>query len=148
MIPETFTASRPPYYEISTNPKLLDVALIHRYLSNEAYWAKGRTLEQVEQSIASSLNFGLYHQTEGQVGFSRVVTDYSTFAWLCDVFVLESHRGKGLSKWLMECILAQPSLAAMRLFLLGTADAHGLYAQYGFQSLPSPERFMEKRFRP
>ncbi len=147
MIPEVFTARRAPDYMISTDPGLLDVVEIHRYLSEEAYWAKGRTRELVEQSISASLNFGLYHRTAGQVGFSRIVTDYSTFAWLCDVFVLEAHRGKGLSKWMMECILAQPFLATMRLFMLGTGDAHGLYAQYGFQALPAPERFMEKRHR-
>lgn len=148
MIPEVFTAKRGPDYTISTDPGLLDVALIHRYLSQESYWALGRSLEQVELSISMSLNFGLYHRTAGQIGFSRVVTDCCTFAWLCDVFVLEAHRGNGLSKWMMECIMAQPYLATMRLFLLGTADAHGLYAQSGFQALAAPERFMEKRFRP
>jgi hypothetical protein len=98
MNPEIFIAERPPFFKISTDPELLDIGLIHRYLSEDAYWAKGRNLETVKRSIACSLNFGLYHATEGQVGFSRVVTDYSTFAWLCDVFVLESQRGKGLSK--------------------------------------------------
>jgi GNAT superfamily N-acetyltransferase len=131
-------------YEISTDPARLDVALIHRWLSQESYWAKGVPRDVVERSLAHSLNFGVHHATEGQVGFARVITDRATFAYLADVFVLEAHRGKGLSKQLMAAILAHAELQDLRRWLLATWDAHGLYAQFGFTPLARPDRIMER----
>jgi len=98
----------------------------------------------VERSIAHSLNFGVYSTTEGQVGFARVITDRATFAYLADVFVIEAHRSKGLSKLLMQAIMAHPELQGLRRWLLATWDAHGLYAQFGFKPLEKPERIMER----
>lgn len=126
---------------ISTDKTKLDVALIHHYLCMESYWAKNIPIALVEKSIAGSFCFGIYHQ-EAQVGFARVITDHATFAYLADVFVLESYRGKGLSKWLMETIIGHPDLQGLRRWLLATRDAHGLYAQYGFVPLDKPERIM------
>jgi len=130
-------------YVISTDPARLNVTLIHEYLSTVSYWAIGRPRETVERSIANSLPFGVYKGTE-QVGFARVVTDYATFVWLADVFVLPVHQGHGLGKWLMEVITGHPRLQGLRRWLLGTRDAHGLYAKYGFTSLDAPERFMQR----
>jgi GNAT superfamily N-acetyltransferase len=127
---------------ISTDTKLLDIPLIHDFLANHSYWAHDRPLEVVRRSIENSLCFGLY-EGRSQIGFARVVTDSATFAWLCDVFVLESHRGRGLSKWLIECVMNYPSLRDLRRVLLATRDAHGLYARYGFAALAEPPRFME-----
>jgi GNAT superfamily N-acetyltransferase len=132
-------------YVISTDPARLDLDLIHDYLSNRSYWAEGRSFAAVQTLIEHSLCFGLYHDGQ-QVGFARVVTDYATFAWLCDVFVLESHRGRGLGKWLIESVVAHPALQTMRLFLLATRDAHELYRRYGgFETSPTPERWMVRR---
>ena len=131
---------------ISTDTGLLDVPLIHDFLSNRSYWAMGRPLEVVRRSLDNSLCFGLYERGR-QVGFARVVTDRATFAWLCDVFVLEAYRGRGLSKWLMECVVGHPALQGLRRVLLGTRDAHGLYERYGFTPLADPTRFLEV-FRP
>ncbi len=130
-------------YTISTNDAWLDIALLHDYLSNRSYWAKGRTRAVIEHSIANSLAFGLYRSTR-QVGFARVVTDYATFAYLADVFVLEEERGHGLGKWLMETIVQHPQLQGLRRWLLVTRDAHGLYRQAGFTALQKPERWMER----
>ncbi len=126
---------------ISTDKTKLDVALIHHYLCMESYWAKNIPIALVEKSIAGSFCFGIYHH-DAQVGFARVITDHATFAYLADVFVLESYRGKGLSKWLMETIIGHPDLQGLRRWLLATRDAHGLYAQYGFVPLDKPERIM------
>jgi GNAT superfamily N-acetyltransferase len=132
-------------YIISTDKARLDLALIHDYLSNQSYWAQGRSLVTVHTSIEHSLCFGVYHEGR-QVGFARVVTDYATFAWLCDVFVLEPHRGQGVGKRLIESVMAHPELQTVRLFLLATRDAHGLYRRYGdFETLPVPEKWMERR---
>jgi GNAT superfamily N-acetyltransferase len=131
---------------ISTDPGLLDVPLIHDFLSNRSYWAVGRPLEVVRRALDHSLCFGLYEQRQ-QIGFTRVVTDQATFAWLCDVFVLEPYRGRGLSKWLLECVMGYPALQGLRRILLGTRDAHGLYERFGFTPLADPTRFMEV-FRP
>jgi GNAT superfamily N-acetyltransferase len=129
---------------ISTDASRLDVDCIHKYLSEESYWAKGRPLSVVQRTIEHSLCFGVY-QGEQQVGFARVVTDYGTFAWIADVFILPSHRGYGLGKWLIDCIVTHPELQGMRRFLLATRDAHDLYRTYGgFQPLRAPERFMER----
>ena len=128
--------------EISTDKDQLDVWMIHRFLSEESYWAKGIPLSVMRKAIESSLCFGLFLSDE-QVGFARVVTDYATFGYLCDVFVLESHRGKGLSRVLMEHVMAHPALATLRRIVLVTGDAHFLYEKVGFRGLAKPERYME-----
>ena len=130
-------------YSISTDRSRLDLDLIHNYLSNESYWATGRGREVVERSIENSLAFGIY-KGDQQVGFARIVTDYATFAWVADVFVLPDHRGIGLSKWLMEVIIEHPQLQAFRRWVLSTKDAHGLYERFGFIKLHRPERWMER----
>ena len=130
-------------YEISTDRSRLDLELIHSYLSNESYWASGRSREVIERSIENSLPFGIYTQNK-QVGFARIVTDYATFAWVADVFVLAEHRGRGLSKWLMEVIITHPRLQGFRRWVLSTKDAHGLYEKFGFILLHRPERWMER----
>jgi GNAT superfamily N-acetyltransferase len=127
---------------ISTDPGLLDLPLLHDYLANRSYWATGRPLESVRSTVENSLCFGVYEQRR-QVGFARVVTDRANFAWLADVFVLETHRGRGLSKWLLACIMDHRELRAVRRFFLGTRDAHGLYEQYGFKRLSDPSQYME-----
>ena len=127
-------------YVISTDKEQLDIATIHRFLST-AYWSQGIPLETVQQAIEHSLNFGLYRGKQ-QVGFARVITDYTTFAYVTDVFVQESFRGQGLSKWLMEKIVAHPELQGLRRWILITKDAHGLYRQFGFTNVKTPERSM------
>ena len=131
-------------YSISTDPNAIDLETVHTYLTNESYWAAGVPRAVVEKSIRHSLCFSLF-QREAQVGFARIVTDTATFAYLADVFILAGHRGHGLGKWLVECIKAHPELKGLRRWLLATADAHGLYAQYGFQPLANPDRIMEIR---
>ncbi len=128
-------------YLISTDPARLDLAVIHAFLTN-SYWAKGIPLATVLTSLDHSLCFGVY-EGDRQVGLARVVTDYATFAYLADVFILASHRGQGLSKWLLECVVGHPDLQGLRRWLLMTRDAHGLYQKVGFRSLPSPEWVME-----
>lgn len=131
-------------YLISTDPKKLDLAVIHRYLCEISYWATGRSLETVRRSVAHSLCFGVY-EGSAQIGFARVVTDFATFAWLCDVFILDSHQGRGLGKWLLECVLAHPELRTVSRFVLATRDAHELYRRYGgFETLPDPQRWMSR----
>ena len=130
-------------YEISTDLSRLDLDVIHDYLSNESYWASGRAREVIARSIENSLPFGIY-QGGRQVGFARIVTDYATFAWVGDVFVLPEHRGRGLSRWLMEVMLAHPRLQGFRRWVLSTKDAHGLYEKFGFIPLHRPERWMER----
>jgi GNAT superfamily N-acetyltransferase len=129
-------------YTISTDPTLLDVDAIYGYLSR-SYWANIRPREMVALSLRHSLNFGLYHG-RAQVGLARIVTDYTVFAYLCDVFILEEHQGNGLGKWLMETMLNDPSLRNIRRFMLATRDAHGLYAQFGFTEMGNPEMWMER----
>ena len=131
-------------YQISTDKTRFDLNLIHDFLNNESYWATGRSLETIKRSIEHSLSFGIY-KGERQVGFARVVTDYATFGWLADVFILEEFRGEGLSKWLMEVILAHPDLQGFRRWTLATKDAHELYRKFGFTELKRPERWMERR---
>ncbi|HEY0159208.1 MAG TPA: GNAT family N-acetyltransferase [Thermoanaerobaculia bacterium] len=132
--------------EVSCDRARIDVALVHRYLSEESYWAKGITREVVERSIAHSLPFGAF-DGEAQVGFARVITDYATFGYLADVFVLPSHRGRGVSKALMAAIVAHPGLQGLRRWHLVTRDAQGLYAQFGFVPLDAPERHMMRLHR-
>ena len=130
-------------YTISTDRSRLNLDLIHEFISSDSYWGTGRKLAVVERSIENSLPFGVYHGDE-QVGFARIVTDYATFAWVADVFIMPAHRGRGLSKWLMETILAHPRLQGFRRWVLSTRDAHGLYEQFGFMKLHRPERWMER----
>lgn len=130
-------------YSISTDRSRLDLDLIQNYLSNESYWATGRAHDVIARSIENSLSFGVFKKDQ-QVGFARIVTDYATFAWVADVFVLPAHRGQGLSKWLMEVILAHPQLQGFRRWVLSTKDAHGLYEKFGFIKLHRPERWMER----
>ncbi|MFH1086891.1 MAG: GNAT family N-acetyltransferase [Chloroflexota bacterium] len=129
-------------YTISTDRDRLDVPLIHEFLSQRSYWAQGRPLDVVQQSLQNSLCFGVY-EGEQQVGLARVVTDYATFAWLCDVFILESHRGRSLGRWLIETVAGHPALAGRKLVLLATRNAHGLYQRYGgFEQLQDLGRWM------
>ncbi len=129
---------------ISTDRALLDVDFIHAYLSEESYWAKGRSRAVTERAIAQSLCFGAYDGRQ-QVGFARVVTDYATFGWLCDVFVDDAYRGRGLGKQLVEAVVNHEELAGIRRLMLATRDAHDLYRRYGgFEALTSPERWMVK----
>ncbi len=131
-------------YVISTDQSRLDVPLVHGFLT-ASYWAEGIPIEVVQRSIAGSLAFGLYHGDQ-QIGFARVVTDYATFAYIADVFILEDSRGRGLARWLMEVVSAHPRLQGLRRWLLATRDAHGLYRIAGFAPLGAPERWMERRF--
>ncbi|MBI3092397.1 MAG: GNAT family N-acetyltransferase [Candidatus Tectomicrobia bacterium] len=136
-------------YLISTDPALLDINVIHAFLTT-SYWATGISHAKVAQSIAyTPIVFGLYEHDSAaarlgrQVGFARAITDKTTFAYLADVFVLAEHRGKGLGKWLVECFLTHPDLQWVRFWTLVTDDAHGLYERYGFQHTPHPEWWME-----
>ena len=130
-------------FVISTDPARLDVETVYHYLAHESYWATGRTREMIQCSIANSLGFGLY-KGKRQAGFCRVVTDYATFAWLCDVFVLEPFRGLGLSKWMMEVATSHPKLQGVRRWMLGTKDAQELYRKYGFTEVNPSVRWMER----
>ena len=127
---------------VSTDKSLLDFDTIYRYLSQESYWAKGMPVEKLRTSIENSMCFGVY-LAKKQIGFARVITDKSTFAYLADVFILSEHRGLGLSKWLVQSILAHPELQGLRRWSLATLDAHGLYTQFGFNVVSQPERWME-----
>jgi GNAT superfamily N-acetyltransferase len=129
-------------FTISTEKDRLQVDVVHRYLTTEAYWTTGRTRETTEKAIEHSLCFGLYHKDQ-QVGFARVVTDYTIFAYLCDVFVLDEYQGQGLGKWLTEVILDVLDQEGVRWTMLATRDAHELYGDYGgFQKLHLPEKWM------
>ena len=130
-------------FEISTDRTRLQIEVIHGYLSQESYWAAGRPLEKTLRAIENSLCFGLYRGGD-QIGFARIVTDYATFAYLGDVFVLGEFRGMGLSKWLMDTIISHPDLQGLRRWILATRDAHGLYEKFGFSALRFPERWMER----
>jgi GNAT superfamily N-acetyltransferase len=134
-------------YVISTEKSRLDVARIHAWL-DASYWAKGRTVETIVRSIEGSYCFGVYAPDGTQAGFARVVTDFATFAWICDVIVDEAHRGRSIGKLLVREIVADPRLQGLRRLLLATADAHELYRRYGgFIPIAAPDRWME-RFRP
>ena len=130
-------------FEVSTDPARLDVEAIHQFLAHESYWAQGVDRAVLEKALAHSLNFGLYAGPR-QIGLARVVTDYATFACLCDVYVHADFRGRGLGQWLMSCVVAHPELQGVRRFSLVTRDAHGLYAQFGWTPLARPERHMER----
>src|ERR1700756_3168878 len=138
-------------YLINSEPAWLDLELIHRFLSEHSYWARGIPQDVVARSIANSLCFGVYALGKGapnsarrQVGFARVATDRATFAYLADVFVLPEHRGHGLSKRLMEAVLAHPDLQGLRRWMLATADAHEFYRRFGFAELSQIDRFMQR----
>lgn len=138
-----------PYFEshrdnllISTDPQRLDLEAICDFLSR-SYWAQNRPRATVELSLKHSLVFGVYDGSR-QVGMARIVTDYATFAWLCDVFIHEDYRAKGIGKWLMATIISHPDLQGLRRFLLATRDAHGLYSQFGFTPMNNPDRWMER----
>ena len=129
------------HFTISTDPARLDIDAITDMLSR-AYWAKGRTRDVIARYLQHSLTFGIYDGPR-QIGLARIVSDYTTFAWLCDVFIHEDYRSHGLGKWLMETIHSHPDLQGLRRWLLATRDAQGLYAQYGWKPLANPERWME-----
>jgi GNAT superfamily N-acetyltransferase len=136
---------------VSTDKSLLDVRAVHAFLSQDSYWSKGIPEETVRRGIEHAMVFGMYDTgvvrgdgVPAQVGFARVITDRSTFAYLSDVFVLPAYRGRGLSKWLMEVITGHPELQGLRRWMLLTADAHGLYRQFGFGPSAKPERVMER----
>lgn len=131
-------------YYVSTDKAKLDIDMITAFLSERSYWAKGRTREKIELSIANSLCFGVYADSDQQVAFARVLSDLSVFAWIMDLFVLEEFRGKALGKLLMAGIMEHPDLQGLERWGLGTKDAHGLYEQFGFQKLRTPETKMEK----
>ena len=131
-------------YLISTDKSRLDLTLIHNFLRT-SYWAAGIPLEVVRRSIEHSLSFGLYKEDQ-QIGYARVITDYATFAYLGDVFILEQFRGLGLSKWLIESVVTHPELQGFRRWILLTKDAHRLYKKVGFTEVKTPERYMERFF--
>lgn len=129
-------------YTISTDGERIDFPVVHRFLSR-SYWAQNIPADVVRRSIENSLCFGLF-EADKQIGFARVISDYATFAYLCDVFIMEEYRGRSLSKWLLETILAHPELQGLRRWLLATKDAHGLYSQFGFTALDAPSIFMQR----
>jgi len=130
-----------PDYMISTDPARLDLDVIHRFLA-KAYWSEGIPRETLERAIQNSLCFGVYVQ-DRQAGFARVITDHATYAYLCDVFIVEDHRGRGLGKQLLEAVISHPDLQGLRRWSLVTRDAHGLYQRVGFAPPKMPERYME-----
>lgn len=132
-------------YTISTNKSRLNVDMIHRFLSQESYWAQNIPLELVQKAIANSLCFGVY-EGDQQIGFARVVTDFTTMAYLSDVFIVESHRGRGLSKQLVKYILDYPDLQGLRRFILVTQDAQTLYSQFGFVNPEEPTWYMHRKW--
>ncbi|WP_225848027.1 GNAT family N-acetyltransferase [Streptomyces sp. HPF1205] len=130
-------------YEISADPARLDVPRVHRWLSTDAYWALGRPLAKQEAAIAGSLNFGAYHSGTGeQHAYARVVTDRATFAWLCDVYVDPAVRGQGVATLLLTAVREHLAPYGLRRIMLATADAHSLYARFGFEPLSDPEKWM------
>jgi N-acetylglutamate synthase-like GNAT family acetyltransferase len=131
-------------FVVSTDPGRINLDIVHGYLAR-TYWSKGIPLETVKKGVQHSLCFGVYEEGGEQVGFARVISDYATYAYLADVFILEQYRGQGLSKWLMECLLAHPELQTVRTFFLATRDAHGLYQQFGFRPVEEPARYMVRR---
>ena len=131
-------------YTITTDPAQIDRAAVKRFLA-ASYWAPDRPAAVIERSLDHSLTFGLFHGGR-QVGMARVVTDYATFAWLCDVFIDPDHRGAGNGRWLMSVVTGHPDLQGLRRWILGTRDAHGLYARYVFKELPDPRRFMVRMY--
>lgn len=132
-------------YFISTDRAILDLPFITDYLSNKSYWAQGRSRELVQKSIEGSFCFGVYTAQNQQVGFARVITDFTTFGWIMDLFIIEDHRKKGLSKRLLREMMDHPSLQGLQKWGLNTKDAHGLYEKFGFSRISQPEWMMEKK---
>jgi GNAT superfamily N-acetyltransferase len=141
--PEAVIECQRGEYLVSTSRKRLNLDVVHGFLTN-CYWAKGIPREVVARSIDQALCFGIYDGEGAQIGFARVISDFATMAYVGDVFVLETHRGRGLGKWLMQCITEHPALQGLRRWILTTRDAHGLYSQFGFTPVKAPERFMER----
>ena len=141
-MPKQITEHRKGEFVISTDEERIDLDAVHGFL-RESYWAEGISREIVARCIENSLCFGVYCDGK-QVGFARVISDYATYAYIGDVFVLESYRGQGLGKWLMECVVGHPRLQGLRRWTLLTRDAHGLYTHFGFAPLKKPERYMER----
>ncbi|MBL1088142.1 MULTISPECIES: GNAT family N-acetyltransferase [Streptomyces] len=135
-------SSREDGYQLSTDPDRLDIGLVHRWLSTDAFWALGRSRETVEQSVRNSLNFAVHDAAGSQVAYARVVTDRATFAWLCDVYVAPAHRGKGLATWLAGAVRDHLAPYRLKRVMLATLDAHGVYAKVGFAPVPNPEQLM------
>jgi GNAT superfamily N-acetyltransferase len=137
------------HFTVSTDSTLLDLDVIHGYLYH-AYWCPGIPRDRVAQALLHSFNFGLYDGAQQgaaqQIGLARVITDYTSFAYLCDVFVLKSHRELGLGTWLIDCVVNCPALVGIRSFFLATRDAHGLYEKFGFARVSTPDRLMVKAF--
>lgn len=129
-------------YVIKLGHENVDLKAVHAFIS-ESYWAKGIPVNTLQKAIENSYCFGVFDNQDRQVGFARVVTDFARFAYLADVYILESERGKGLSKWLMQTIVDDPKLQNLRRFMLATEDAHGLYEKFGFKALAHPEMMME-----
>ena len=127
---------------ISTEKARLDLKAIHHFLSTQAYWSLNIPFSRIEKAAAHSLNFGIYFN-EQQVGYARIISDFSTIAYLGDVYVLPEFRGRGLSKWLIQTTMEHPELQGLRRWLLGTRDAHGLYQQFGWTHIANPEKWME-----
>ena len=130
---------------IDTEKDRLDAQFITDFISN-SYWGKGRTIEQTQKCIENSMNFGVYIDNE-QIGYARVITDYTVFAYLSDVFIIEKERGKGYSKTLIDYIVNHPKLKHIEKWKLDTADAHGLYHKYGFRAIEDPKRMMERKLK-
>ena len=129
-------------FTITTDRNKIDIYAVHDFLSNQSYWSKNIPMETVERAIDNSLNFGLFH-FEKQIGYARVISDFATIAYLGDVYVLPEYRGQGLSKWLMQEVMAHPDLQRLRRWILLTSDAHRLYKQYGWKEIAKPELYME-----
>ena len=138
---EQTTDYRKGEFTVSTDPALIDLDVVHSFLTN-CYWAKGIPRDVVARSIENSLCFGVYADGK-QIGFARVISDYATYAYIGDVFVIDSFRGRGLGKWLMECVMHHPRLQGLRRWSLVTQDAHGLYSKLGFEPLKKPQNYME-----
>ena len=136
------TESHRDGYTISTDPARLDIEAIHAYLTT-SYWSRGIPRATVERSLKGSLCFGMFDAAGHQVGLTRVITDGAIFAYMCDVYILDAHRGRGLGMWMMEVVLAHPDLQGLRRFLLATRDAHALYAKLGFSPIAHPQNFMD-----
>jgi len=132
---------------VSTDPDLLDLDLIHRWLSEDAYWARGRSREVVAKAVASSLNFGA-HQGDRLVGYARVVTDQATYAWICDVYVDPAHRGAGIGRTLVAAVDEALTKLEVKRAMLATEDAHGLYADFGFEPVHDSDKFMARGYEP
>ena len=141
MTPQALTWQRDDF-TVTTDPRCFDLDVIHDFLANQASWSQGIPRATLERSIANSLGFALLHGGR-QIGFARVISDFATITYLGDVFVIEAYRGRGLSKWLMECVVSHPDLQGLRRWSLATSDAHGLCRKFGFTPLAAPERFME-----